>query len=60
MQVGDGIWEIDLGSPLPQDFVDAHVKAEVADQQGSFKRVDVRFSTAASGPLFLDGFEGSP
>ncbi len=57
VQVGDGIWEIDLGGPLPKNLIDAHVRAAVADNQGNFKRVDVRFATAATGLLFVDGFE---
>ncbi len=53
--LGDGIWEIALSSPLPP-MVEGHLFAEVADLQGNITRVNRRFATVADG-LFLDGFE---
>ncbi|MDJ0652539.1 MAG: hypothetical protein QNJ40_00170 [Xanthomonadales bacterium] len=55
--VGDGIWEINFGGPLPPNLFNAHVLAQVADNQGNIKRVDVQFSTAATGLVFADSFE---
>ena len=52
-----GVYEIDLAGPLPGNLFQAHVRAEVADMQGNVKRVDVQFSTIASGTIFNDSFE---
>ena len=57
VETAPGVYEIDLGGPLPSNLFDAHVRAEVADQQGNVKRVDTRFSTIASGTIFSDSFE---
>ena len=57
VEISPDIFEIDLGGPLPPTLVDAHVRAQVADHQGNVKRVDRRFSTAASGLIFADSFE---
>ncbi|MEM9531749.1 MAG: hypothetical protein AAGA23_12585 [Pseudomonadota bacterium] len=57
VSVAQDVWEIALDNAPAQALVDAHVRAEVADRQGNVKRVDVRFSTVASGTIFLDSFE---
>jgi len=58
--LGDGIYRIDLGAQLPATLIDAHVFAEVADQQGNITRVDRRFGTTAGDAVFVDGFEEYP
>ncbi|MCB1032381.1 MAG: hypothetical protein KDD47_00925, partial [Acidobacteria bacterium] len=55
MEVGDGVYEIAVGTP-PGPLVDAHVFLEVADHQGNVTRIDRELSTA-SALIFSDGFE---
>ncbi|MFK7958348.1 MAG: hypothetical protein AB8B96_19800 [Lysobacterales bacterium] len=57
VEVSPDIFEIALGNAFATPVVEAHVLAEVADNQGNVKRVDVRFSTVASGTIFIDSFE---
>jgi len=56
VNVGDGIWSLPLGSPVPE-LAEAHVLASVRDVQGNVTRVDRKFSTQASFLLsvFLGG-----
>ncbi len=53
---GDGIYEIALGGALPP-LVRRHLRVSVRDVQGNVTRVDRRFSTVRTGPLFADEFE---
>jgi hypothetical protein len=50
-----GIYEIQLDSAIAQDNLERHIRAEVKDNQGNVKRVDVRFFT--SDLIFEDGFD---
>ena len=52
-----GIYQINLDQPVPVDQVERHIRAEVADNEGNIKRVDVRFYTANPDLIFVDGFE---
>lgn len=51
------VYEIDLSASPPANLFHAHVWAEVADNQGNVKRVDVRFSTVSTETVFLADFE---
>ncbi len=58
VEVQPDIFEIAIGSnAFVTPLEGAHVLAEVADNQGNIKRVDLRFSTVASGTVFADSFE---
>ncbi len=57
VEVSPDIFEIPLGDAFANPVSEAHVLAEVADNQGNVKRVDVRFSTVASATIFIDSFE---
>ncbi|GJM09178.1 MAG: hypothetical protein DHS20C11_14540 [Lysobacteraceae bacterium] len=51
-----GVYQIDIGGSFgPID--DGHVRMEVADLQGNFKRVDVEFSTLGSDLIFDHAFD---
>jgi hypothetical protein len=55
--VGDGIYEIALSSPLTL-VSNQHLRVSIRDVQGNITRVNQAFSvTAALGDLFRDGFE---
>lgn len=54
LPTGDGIFEIELGAPLPP-LLGRHLDVEVRDQRGNVTRVRRRFSTFV--PLFADDFE---
>ncbi len=56
VEIGDGIYQIPLGSPLPPLF-GRTLSVEVRDGQGNTTRVDRKFSTLPSGLIFQDGFE---
>ncbi|MEM6573584.1 MAG: hypothetical protein AAF736_04895 [Pseudomonadota bacterium] len=57
IEVAQDVFEIPIGAPLSSSLFGARVLAEVADNQGNVKRVNVRFSTVASGTIFSDSFE---
>ncbi len=57
VNTADGIYQINLDAALPFDQSARHVRAEVADNQGNIKRVDVRFYTANPDIIFIDGFD---
>ena len=50
-------FEIDLGDDFQEDFNNAHIWIEIADQQGNITRLDRRFSAPASSLLLNDSFE---
>ncbi len=52
-----GVYVINLDQALPIDTVERHILAEVADNQGNIKRVDLRFYTGNPDVIFVDGFE---
>jgi len=52
-----GIYQINLDQALPIDQTERHIKAEVADNQGNIKRVDVRFYTGNPDIIFETDFE---
>ena len=52
-----GIYQINLDQALPIDQIERHIRAEVADNQGNIKRVDVRFYTTNPDLIFVDGFD---
>lgn len=52
--VADGIWEIELGAPIPP-LPRIHLEVSVRDLQGNVTRARRRFSTLV--PLFADDFE---
>ncbi|MGJ8662620.1 MAG: hypothetical protein ACSHWU_03170, partial [Marinicella sp.] len=52
-----GIYQIALDVALPVNQNERHLLAEVSDNQGNIKRVDVRFFTADPDIIFIDGFE---
>lgn len=56
--IGLGIYQIQLDQPIPQNTLERHIQAEIKDNQGNVKRVDLRFFTSDS--LFSDGFEEPP
>ena len=53
--VAEGVYQIQLDAALPQDSLERHIKAEVYDNQGNVKRVDLRFTT--SDLIFANGFD---
>jgi len=53
--VAEGVYQIQLDAALPQDSLERHIKAEVYDNQGNVKRVDLRFTT--SDLIFVNGFD---
>ena len=55
--VSDGVYVINLDQALPVDTTERHILAEVADNQGNIKRIDVRFYTGNLDIIFIDGFE---
>lgn len=57
VETTDGIFQITLDQSIAVDQVERHIKAEVADNQGNIKRVDVRFYTGNPDLIFVDGFE---
>jgi hypothetical protein len=44
--MGDGVLQLNLDSPLPVNTLERHILAEVKDNQGNVKRVDLRFFTS--------------
>lgn len=46
VSMGNGIYKIQFSQALPKDSVERHILAEVKDNQGNVKRVDLRFFTA--------------
>ncbi len=56
VEVGDGIYEIVLGPPLPALFKQ-RLDVQVADLAGNLTRVARTFSTVPETPLIVDGFE---
>jgi hypothetical protein len=55
-EVGDGIYQIALGGPLPP-LANRRLTVAVADGQGNVTRSEVTFSTVPGDLLFADGFE---
>jgi hypothetical protein len=55
--ISRGIYQITLEQPLPVDQIERHIRAEVADNQGNIKRVNLRFFTGNPDIIFIDGFE---
>lgn len=51
----DGIYQLQLNSPLPVDSLQRHIMVEIYDNQGNVKRSDVRF--IVSDLIFIDGFD---
>lgn len=45
--LGDGVYQLNLTQALPVDSIERHIIAEVKDQQGNIKRVDLRFFTSS-------------
>ncbi|TDR20487.1 hypothetical protein [Marinicella litoralis] len=56
-QTSAGVYQINLDQALPADQTERHLRAEVADNQGNIKRVDVRFYTTNPDIIFSDGFD---
>ncbi len=56
-QVAPGVYEIGLDDASLVPRFQGHVRAEVADNQGNVKRVNVRFRLADEAALFSDSFE---
>ena len=52
---GEGVYQIQLNQPIVQDSFERHILAEITDNQGNVKRVDLRFFT--SDLIFANGFE---
>ena len=45
VNIGDGIYEIQLNSSIPYTALQRHLKIEITDNQGNIKRTDLRFYT---------------
>ena len=44
--MGGDVYQINLNNALPTDSLERHIRAEVKDNQGNIKRVDMRFFTS--------------
>ncbi len=53
--VAAGVYQIQLNNPLPPESIERHIMAEIYDNQGNVKRVNLRFFT--SDIIFSNGFE---